>query len=135
MISRTISLLMPVLFPSWRFFMTVGPSPRIEFRKKGGVWAESHPKPAHLSLGQMVVRMVWNHERNTQLYMVALAERLVAAPSDHSRDELMRLVAERHGDKAKVLEFRLVFVMREGDTLIREVIYESEPFKVSEVVA
>lgn len=115
--------------------MTVGPSPRIEFRAKGGAWAESHPKPAHLSVGRMALRMVWNHERNTQLYMVALAERLVAAPSDHSRDELMKLVAERHDDKAKVLEFRLVFVMREGDTLIREVIYESDPYKVSEVLA
>ncbi|MCH2250932.1 MAG: hypothetical protein MK042_14175 [Cognatishimia sp.] len=127
MIARTFSLLMPVLFPSWRFFMTVGPSPRVEYREKGGAWRESHPKPAHLSVGRMAARMFSNHARNTQLYAVALAERLVAAPSDHSRDELMRLVAEAHRADGQ-LQFRLVFVMREGEELISEVIYTSELF-------
>ena len=107
--------------------MTVGPSPRVEYREKGGVWRESHPKPARLSVGQMAAWMFSNHARNTQLYAVALAERLVAAPSDHSRDELMRLVAEAHRADGQ-LQFRLVFVMREGEELISEVIYTSELF-------
>ncbi|QTN34710.1 hypothetical protein [Cognatishimia activa] len=107
--------------------MTVGPSPRVEYREKGGVWRESHPKPAHLSVGRMAARMFGNHQRNTQLYTVALAERLVAAPSDHSRDELMRLVSEAHRVPAQ-LQFRLVFVMREGEELISEAIYKSELF-------
>ena len=127
MIARTFSLLMPVLFPSWRFFMTVGPCPRVEYRQMGGAWRESHPKPAHLWVGQMAMRMFSNHARNPQLYAVALAERLVAAPSDHSRDELMRLGAEAHGSAGQ-LQFRLVFVMREGEELISEVIYTSELF-------
>ena len=135
MIARLITLLLPVLFPSWRFFMTVGPSPRIEYRLDGGTWAESHPMPAHVTVGQMALRMFGNNARNTQLYMVALAERLVAAPSDHSRDELLRLITERHGQKGAVLEFRLVFVMRDGAELIRETIYESDAVPVAEARA
>jgi hypothetical protein len=76
----------------------------------------------------MALRMFSNHRRNTQLYAVALAERLVVAPSDHSRDELMRLVAEAHG-AAGPLQFRLVFVMREGRDVISEEIYRSDPFE------
>ena len=131
MIARTFSLLLPVLFPSWRFFMTVGPSPRIEYREKGGTWRESHPKPAHVSPARMLARMFGNHARNTQLYMVALAERLVAAPSDHSKEALMRLVAERHGEAGR-LQFRLVFVVREGSELVSEVIYTSDLFAAEE---
>lgn len=55
--------------------------------------------------------------------------------SDHSRDELLRLIAERHGQKGAVLEFRLVFVMRDGSELIRETIYESDAVKVAEARA
>lgn len=131
MLRRTISLLLPVLFPSWRFFMTVGPSPRVEYREKGGAWRESHPKPAHVSVAQMAGRMFFNHERNTQLYTVALAERLIAAPSDHSREELQRLVAEAHG-AAGDIQFRLVFVMRDGAELVSEVLYTSELFAAGE---
>lgn len=135
MIARTFSLLMPVLFPSWRFFMTVGPSPRVQYRIKGGVWRESAPMPAHVPLWKMAARMVFNAERNRQLYLVALAERMVATPSAHSQAELKRLLAARHGGEGDHMQFRLVFVMRDGDALIEEVIVKSDTFSAREALS
>lgn len=137
MIRKTFDLLMPVLIPSWRFFMTVGPSPRVEVSIDGAAWRESHPVPAHVPVQQMISRLFHNPERNTQLYLVALAERLVAVPNGpmgaHSQAELKRLIAERHGAEGDALQFRLVFVVRDGAELISETVLESEPFAAGAV--
>lgn len=137
MLLKTVSLLLPVLFPSWRFFKTVGPSPRVEYRLivqgKAGAWQESHPIPERVSLGQMARRMVWNPERNTQLYMVSLSERVVSGVVDHSVDELNRMIAERLVGQAGDLQFRLMFLVPEGDQIVGEVLYESTPVSLAEV--
>ncbi|GAA6208790.1 hypothetical protein NBRC116601_20830 [Cognatishimia sp. WU-CL00825] len=137
MIRKTIDLLLPALFPSWRFFKTVGPSPRIEYRViKGGVetnWQASHPIPTTISPTQMVKRLFWNPQRNTQLYMVALAERLVSGVKDHSEQELTRLVAEPLQPLQGMLQFRLLFLVPEGDKIAGHVLFESTPVALSEL--
>lgn len=139
MLRRTIDLLLPALFPSWRFFKQVGPSPRVEYRVlkdgRGSDWRESHPIPEHIGLGRMVRRMVWNPVRNTQLYMVALAERLVSGLVEHSEAELNRLIAEKIGEDAGELQFRLMFMTPEGDQIIGTVVYESQPVALTELRA
>lgn len=131
MLRRTIDLLLPALFPSWRFFKQVGPSPRVEYRilenGQGGAWRESHPIPEHVGLGRMARRMVWNPARNTQLYMVSLSERLVSGLVDHSEAELNRLIAEKISDEAGDLQFRLMFMHPEDDGIVGTVVYESQP--------
>jgi hypothetical protein len=46
---QTLKLLLPALIPSWRFFDTIAPSPRIEFtllktaQDASGAWREFRP--------------------------------------------------------------------------------------------
>lgn len=137
MLLKTVSLLLPVLFPSWRFFKTVGPSPRVEYRLISAGqetdWQESRPLPKQVSFPQMLLRMFWNPERNTQLYMVSLSERLVSGVVEHSVDELNRLIAERLTDHSGDLQFRLMFLLAEGEQIVGEVLYESTPVPLAEV--
>lgn len=135
MLRKTLSLLLPTLFPSWRFFQTVGPSPRIEYRivqnGQASDWAQSHPLPEHVSALQMLGRMLWNPARNTQLYMVSLAERLVSGIHDHSEAELNRLIQEQVLATQGQLQFRLMFLTPEGDQITAAVVYESTPIELS----
>lgn len=131
MLRRTIELLLPTLFPSWRFFQTVGPSPRIEYsvthKGQSSAWRESHPLPDHVSLARMARRMVWNPARNKQLYMVSLAERLVSGIHAHSEAELNRLIAEAITEDKGEMRLRLLFLTPEGEEITGTVVYESQP--------
>ncbi len=137
MLRRTIELLLPALFPSWRFFKQVGPSPRVQYRVlvagHVGEWQESHPIPESVSLGRMARRMLWNPQRNTQLYMVSLSERLVSGLVTHSEAELNRLIAQQLDGQAGDLQFRLMFLTPEGDKITGTVIYESTPVSLQEL--
>ena len=128
---RLLSLLLPALIPSWRFFKTVAPSPRIEYRLIGpdgaGGWQEDRPRPAHLSLRQILSRLLWNPDWNEQLFLVSCSERLIEAPSQHSLDEINRRVARLLPPGPEDLQFRLVFWSREGGQIIKQVEYESKP--------
>ena len=128
---RLISLFLPTVIPSWRFFQTVAPSPRIEYRlisgDQPGDWHEDRPRPAHLSFGQMLWRMLWNPDWNEQLYLVSCAERLIDAPSQHSLDEINTRVARLLPHGPQLLQIRLVFVSREGALIVKLVEYESTP--------
>ncbi|CUH75704.1 hypothetical protein TRM7557_00519 [Tritonibacter multivorans] len=137
---RLISLLLPALIPSWRFFKTVAPSPRVEYRLlhrgEAGDWQEDRPRPAHLSFFTMLRRMLWNPAWNEQLFMVSCAERLVEADSPHSsahsEDEINRRIARLlpMADDTE-LQFRLVFWYRDGAQLVKEVEFESTPVPVN----
>jgi hypothetical protein len=131
-----MSLFLPTVIPSWRFFKTVEASPRIEYRLiakgKTGAWQEDRPRPAHLGMGQILKRMLWNPDWNEQLYLVSCSERLIEAPSQHSVDEInLRIAralpaAQRAGEEA-VLQFRLVFLSRDRDRIVKQVEFESKP--------
>lgn len=137
MLRRTIDLLLPALFPSWRFFKQVGPSPRVEYRVLTGgcesEWRESHPIPENVGLKRMLRRMFWNPARSTQLYMVSLSERLVSGLVEHSAAELNRLIAEKIGEQDGELQFRLMFMAPEGDQIVGTLVYESEPVALQEL--
>lgn len=128
---RLMSLFLPTVIPSWRFFQTVAPSPRIEYRlitgEQAGDWHEDRPRLAHLSFGQMLRRMLWNPDWNEQLYLVSCSERLIEAPSQHSLDEISTRVARLLPHGPQLLQIRLVFVSREGAQIVKLVEYESTP--------
>lgn len=103
---QLLGLLLPALFPSWRFFAVIAPAPRVEFAVPGEDWQVFRPKRKRLTLAQMLVRLIWNPSRNEELYLASLAERLVAAPSEHSEAEIARLIGAK---LASPFRFRLVF--------------------------
>ena len=131
---HTLRLLAPALIPSWRFFKEVAPAPRIEYAVLRGpdrtpeAWTEARPRPARLSFGRMLARMLWNPRWNETLFMVSCAERLVAAPDAHSVAELRRRLARDLGPIDGHLQFRLVFLRRVGAEIVAEVEYLSPVF-------
>ncbi len=132
---RVISLLLPALIPSWRFFKSVAPSPRVEYRVIGGPdardWQEDRPRPASIPADTVLRRMVWNPQWNEQLFLVSCAERMIEEPSQHSLDELLTRVARVLDAREGLLQIRLVFIAREGDALVKTVEYESETVPLS----
>lgn len=138
---RSLSMLLPALIPSWRFFDTVAPSPRIEFTilengNETQSWEEFRPRPEAVSVVTMLGRMFWNPHWNEQLFLVSCSERLMNNPTRHSIDEISDRI--RHdlaqqgltGDEQH-FQFRLVFVAREGAEIERQITYLSPLFEAS----
>jgi hypothetical protein len=115
---RTLSLLLPALVPSWRFFDVIAPSPRIEFRRMrrgedlSQDWQEFRPRPQRLSFATMVGRLFWNPRWNESLYLTGCAERIIDERSTRLTDEvLLRIRADfaPNADEPDVLlQFRIV---------------------------
>ncbi len=135
---KTLKLLLPALIPSWNFFDEIAPSPRIEFtllkteQDTADNWQELRPKPAHIPLSMMLKRMFFNSRWNEFLFLVSCAERLMANPTQHSHDEILgRIKADiKHGHITQnatkpFLQFRLVFINREGTELQRHIAFSS----------
>lgn len=130
---RTLTLLLPALMPSWRFFDIIAPSPRIEFAllttadETPEHWQEFRPRPARLSLATMLKRMLWNPHWNESLFLVSCAERLEEHPTAHSEQEILSRMKRdvRHHPAAPYLQFRLVFLSRAGTEIQKEVTYLS----------
>ena len=131
-----LRLLLPTLIPSWRFFSTVAPSPRIEYTllvqdtDPPGHWTEARKRPVRLSLGSMLLRLLWNPHWNESLFLVSLSERLATEPTAHSVDEIaVRLIRDLQSapGTARFLRYRLVFVQRDGGQISRHDDYVSDP--------
>ncbi|MFK5981078.1 MAG: hypothetical protein QM488_19580 [Rhizobiaceae bacterium] len=138
---QSIKLLLPALMPSWRFFAAIAPSPRIEFTllettlDKPGNWQEFRPRPAHLSVRGMAKRMFYNARWNETLYLVRCAELYTMSPAPHSsREILIRIKAELERNSidclaTPYLQFRLVFVHREGIQIEKHVTFISPVYQ------
>lgn len=132
---RPFALLVPALIPSWNFFDVIAPSPRIEFARlsapgEAPAWRPFRPRPQRVSIAQMLGRLVWNPGWNDTLFAVSCAERLVDQPTAHSEDEIFqRLLADLGDERAAGgwITFRLVFVSRQGDAIVPEVLFEATP--------
>ncbi len=128
-------LLLPALMPSWRFFDTIGPSPRIEYALLDeahavAVWQEFRPRPARLSFGQMLLRLIWNPRWNQSLYLVSCAERLMANPTAQSEREIMERIMAEHADASEPwLQFRLVFVSMQGEGMREDITFTSPVYR------
>lgn len=127
-----LKLLLPALIPSWRFFDWIAPSPRIEYSLRespdaaGSPWQEFHPRPAHLSLNAMLKRLFWNPDWNASLYLVSCAERLNETEADYCSREILRRIAGGLSDNAPpYIQFRLLYLSREGANLQKQQTYLS----------
>ena len=131
---RNLALLLPAIFPSWRFFDAVAPSPRIEFALLARAqdtpdhWQECYTKPATISLRGMMGRLFWNAPCNEALFLVSCAERLMENPTQHSHDEIVKRIGanlQRRGVTVTFLQFRLAVITRRSTALHKEIAYLS----------
>lgn len=113
-----LALLLPALFPSWRFFQDVGPSPVVEVLINGR-WAEARPRPAKLEVGQIALSLLWNRACAERLYLTSCAERFLAEPSDRLLGQIIALLPK------EASAFRICLRARFRDEITQEVAFES----------
>ena len=133
----TLGLLLPALIPSWNFFDVIADSPRVEYallRSPNQTvigWHEFRPRPQRVSLPAMLGRLFWNARWNEALFVTSCAERLLAAPTVHSQDEIFRRIAADLADeeepRAVWLTFRIVLLSEASDHVLRDVAFVSDP--------
>ena len=132
MVRATLRLLLPVLFPSWRFFKEVGPSPRIEYRLIGEAnWRPVLDWPTYVEFPDMLVRLFWNRDWNDALFLSSCAERICEDPTPIVLAEMNRHIAQRVPETEGVLQFRVFFVTEHART---EVEYQSTPFSMRDLL-
>ena len=140
-ILRVFKLLLPALFPSWRFFDVIAPSPRIEIafvetpEGEGMAWRPVRPPPQRLSASALVSRLFWNPWWNETLFMASCAERLIQNPTEHSSQEISRRIgadlaasSPKGEERRDFFRFRLVFVSRHEGELRRDVTFLSPAY-------
>ncbi len=107
LLSRVARLVLPVLVPSWRFFDSIGPSPRIEYRvwtpgsldvpgapdDDGTPWTPWALTPETVGVGPMFGRLLFNAARNEALYLLACCERVVDEGSTHAEQQVASRLA------------------------------------------
>lgn len=135
-----IKLILPIFFPSWRFFSGIGASPRIEFAflhsaiAEPNLWQEFRPRPKYLSVTECLVRLFWNPQWNEFLYMNSCAEHLCEEHSVMREQEIMRriLLAVSAGEikpepDTHFLRFRISTVVRDDKAVTQPVVFVSKP--------
>ena len=136
-----IKLLFPILFPSWRFFSSIGPSPRIdvafiaEKNAEPQAWLPFRSLPEQVGFAAGVRRLLHNPTWNERLYINTCAEHLFEGPSDFYAQEIgARLVnavfnREMNVDDAfQYLVFRIRAIEFDAGQVRDEVVFISQPF-------
>ncbi|KEJ87753.1 hypothetical protein Z948_218 [Sulfitobacter donghicola DSW-25 = KCTC 12864 = JCM 14565] len=100
---------------------------------KSADWHEFHPRPATVGALQMMMRLFWNPDRNEELFVVSCAERIQLQPTAHSINEIRRRILPEIEKRSLAnpdtyFQFRLVFVHRDQNDLVQEVVFLSDRF-------
>lgn len=141
-----LKLLLPILFPSWRFFSSIGPSPRIdvafvvEKNAEPQMWSPFRPLPEAVGFAVGARRLFHNPSWNEQLYINTCAEHLFEEPSDFYAQEIgVRLVnsvfnKEISADStSRYLVFRIRAITVEAGQVRNDVVFISRPFLLQAV--
>ncbi len=128
-------LLLPALIPSWRFFDTIAPSPRIEVAALGSAnetpeWNEFRPSADKQRRRDVLKRLFWNPHWNEKLYLVSCAERLSQDDCQHALDEIKKRIRADLKNHP-LFQFRLVFIHRAEEALEKNITYLSPIYTVS----
>ena len=128
-VSHSLALFLPALAPSWRFFEEIKPSPRIEIavlrgeRAEARRWAEFRPKPETVSIGALIVRLVFNPHRNENLYLLTACEKFLLEESHAARRTILARIrsdlsgvaaSEAQNPERSWVVFRIAALRREG---------------------
>lgn len=95
-----LKLILPVLFPSWRFFSGIGASPRIQIALLNTAdaipedWQEFRPRPAQLGFVQGLLRLFHNPQWNESLYLNTCAERIFEGNVSFYGEEICQRIAK-----------------------------------------
>lgn len=146
-ILNVFKLLLPALFPSWRFFDVIGPSPRIEVclvdgpEEQGAVWRECRPRPARLSALDRLKALFWNAPWNETLFLANCAERILQGQEAHCSRELQRRLRadllhdfQDQGPDATIppfFRFRLVFLSPHEGLIRRDIAFVSPLYETA----
>lgn len=141
---HSLKLLLPALIPAWNFFDVIAPSPRVQFvtlnraTDQSESWQAFRPRPSSLSFIQMLGRMLWNPHWNETLFVMSCAERLIEYPTQHSEHQILQRIATElltndSGVIDQYIRFRLLTVMRKGDTFELEEVYTSATASIVEL--
>ncbi len=142
---KTLKLLLPIFIPSWRFFKEIAPSPRIEFtlrattEEASSQWQDFSLRPDRRSATSILTSIFYNPRWNESLFIMNCAEQLIINPNDFNEQEIMRRIKtelERKQLDLKVtpyLQFRLVFISRQGSELQKDILFVSESKRISEL--
>ena len=135
-----LKLILPVIFPSWRFFSSIGPSPRIHIaflqneNAEPDNWLAFRPLPAKVNFKNGLWRLLHNPQWNETLFINTCAERLFEGYSAMREQEIMRRIlaaiarGEINGDEAKpYVTYRISAVMREGQVISQQVTFVATP--------
>lgn len=135
-----LNLFLPILFPSWRFFSSIGPSPRIHYAflksemEEPESWQEFRPRPEKISLWQSFKNLFNNPYWNETLYINTCAERLFEGYSEMREQEIMhRLLAaisanELHAEpEMKYLLYRITALVRQEEVIVKTITFVAKP--------
>ncbi len=135
-----LKLILPVIFPSWRFFSSIGPSPRIQISysssdvSEAALWQDFRPLPQRVSITDGLRRLFLNSQWNESLYLNTCAERLFEGHSEVREQEIMHRIlrAIRAGDitspaYASHVSFRIKVVTRNGTLATEQIVFLSNP--------
>lgn len=133
-----LKLFLPVIFPSWRFFSSIGPSPRIHIGFSSNEndepidWQEFRPRPQHIPVVQHILHLFHNPRWNETLYINTCAERLFEGYSEMREQEIMKriLAAIHSGDitpnrQSNYVVYRISALIREGELVTQPVTFIS----------
>lgn len=145
-----IKQFLPILFPSWRFFSGIGPSPRIELgfvlesNEAPGHWIAFRPIPRRLTFAQHLCRLFHNPHWNELLFINTCAEHLFEAADEFHMNEIARrlLAAIQRGevsipDNRQFLIFRIRAIYSEDapanemGSICDEVFVQSQPYSLN----
>lgn len=129
---NALRALLPALIPSWRFFDTIGPAPRIEYARianddlASAEWVVLRPLPRTLPFAAHLRSLLWNPGRNDTLYLLGCCERVLEHASPHAIAEIRARIEPLA--PAGPLVFRIVETARTGGRIESHVAYVSEPW-------
>lgn len=136
-----LKLLLPIFFPSWRFFSSIGPSPRIDVAfmaendTEPQTWLFFHPLPEQVGFAAGVRRLFHNPAWNERLYINTCAEHLFEHYSEFREQEigvrLVRAVIKQEipvQAMAQYLVFRIRAVAVEAGQVRDDVVFISKQF-------
>lgn len=134
-------LLLPILFPSWRFFSSIGPSPRIEVgfaadkNSEPQKWLPFRPLPKKINFTLGLQQLFHNPLWNERLYINTCAEHLFEGYSEFREREIgQRLVVAVLNKETVVdsefhyLVFRIRALEFEAGQVRDDVVFVSQPF-------
>jgi hypothetical protein len=133
--------LLPALLPSWRFFDSIGPSPRLEFCLLQHAadtplqWLRFRPVVQRMTVPAQLRSLLWNPRGNEALYLLSSSEKLLQRQSIAAQMEIAQRMtaAFSSGEIAtapqhRFFVFRLLEIERGDDGLLAQVSFESPVF-------